>query len=209
MTYHIKKYLKIAFISITLGLLSILIISSIMLSPTYVFRILSRWDSSVKDYNYFQSSKISKSKIPYEYHYNLEKSLENLSITYRTNSNHEVSKTLADFVKSTGSTSFLILKNDTVIYEQYENGSDRASINTSFSMAKSMVSLLIGKAIEEGYIKSEYQHISDFISEFKNTDMENITIKDLLTMRSNIQYEEKGFLWFRDDAYTYWMPDMR
>lgn len=72
-----------------------------------------------------------------------------------------------------------------------------------------MVSLLIGKAIEDGYIDSEYQVISDFIHEFKDTDMEHITIKDLLTMRSDIHYEETGFLWFRDDAYTYWMPDLR
>jgi CubicO group peptidase (beta-lactamase class C family) len=180
-----------------------------MLSPTYVYRILSRWDSSVEDYNFFSSALISKSEIPYEYEYDLDTSLENLIITYRTTNNQEVSKTLTDFVVSTDSTSFIIVKNDTVIYEQYANGSSRDSMNTSFSMAKSMVSLLIGKAIEAGYIDSEYQVISDFIPEFKGTDMEHITIKDLLTMRSGIQYEETGFLWFRDDAYTYWLPDLR
>ncbi|MFT4146475.1 MAG: serine hydrolase [Mobilitalea sp.] len=209
MARNIKKYSKIILVSIIVVLLAIIIISSVMLSPTFVYRILSRWDSSVKDYNFFSSNLISKSEVPYEYEYDLDTSLENLIITYRTTGNREVSTTLTDFVVSTDSTSFIIVKNDTVIYEQYANGSNRDSINTSFSMAKSMVSLLIGKAIEDGYIDSEYQLISDFIHEFKGTDMEHITIKDLLTMRSDIHYEETGFLWFRDDAYTYWMPDLR
>lgn len=209
MIRNIKKYSKIIIVSILIILLTIIIVSSIMLSPTFVYRILSRWDSSVKDYNFFSSILISKSEVPYEYEYDLDTSLDNLIITYRTASNREVSKTLTDFVASTDSTSFIIVKNNTVIYEQYANGSNRDSMNTSFSMAKSMVSLLIGKAIEDGYIDSEDQVISDFIHEFKDTDMEHITIKDLLTMRSDIHYEETGFLWFRDDAYTYWMPDLR
>ncbi len=209
MIRNIKKCSKIIFISIGIVLLAILIISSVLLSPTFVYRILSRGDSSDKDYNFFSSTLISKSEIPFEYEYDLDTSLENLPLTYRTSSNQEVSKTLSDFVVSTGSTSFIIIKNDTVIYEQYANGGSRDSINTSFSMAKSMVSLLVGKAIEDGYIDSENQVISDFIDEFKDTDMAHITIKDLLTMRSDIQYEETGFLWFRDDAYTYWLPDLR
>ncbi|MFD0771145.1 hypothetical protein ACFQZ1_20570 [Bacillus sp. CGMCC 1.60114] len=50
-------------------------------------------------------------------------------------------------------------------------------------MAKSIDSLLIGMAIEDGYIKSEKQSTADYISEYKGTNMERITIEDLLLMR--------------------------
>ena len=69
--------------------------------------------------------------------------------------------------------------------------------------------MTIGSAIDDGYIKSHYQSIADFIYEFRDTDMEHITIRDLLLMRSGIYHEETCFLWFRHDAYTYWIPDLR
>ena len=53
-------------------------------------------------------------------------------------------------------------------------------------------------AIEDSYIKSVKQSIADYIIEFKGTNMEEITIEDLLLMRSNISHEE-GNIWFGDD----------
>jgi CubicO group peptidase (beta-lactamase class C family) len=164
-------------------------------------------DSSVDDYKIFPSRNIQKSEQPYNYIYELNSKIGELIITYRNNRNKEVSRTIKDFVNSTASSSFIIVKDEKVIYEQYANGSERDSINTSFSMAKSIVSLLIGKAIEDGFIRSEYQPITDYIHELNG--LEHITIKNLLTMRSDLHYEEKGFLWFRDDNYTYRVPDLR
>lgn len=204
-----RKWIMIVSVSIITLMVIFLIISCVMLSPAYVFRILSRFDSSVDDYSFFPARTILKSDNPYEYEVDMDDDLENLIVNYMSTGNQEVSKTLADFVSSTGSSSFIILKDNKIIYEQYANGYDRDSVNTSFSMAKSIDSLLIGKAIEDGYIENENQYISDFIHEFNGTNMEHITIKDLLTMRSDIYYEETGLLWFRDDAYTYWMPDLR
>jgi len=190
-------------------LVAFLIVSCVLLSPTFVFRMLTRFDSSVDDYSYFPARVIAKSGQPYKYEHDLNAELGSLVVDYTTEGNKLASKTLADFVESTDSSSFIILKDDKIIYEQYANGYNRDSVNTSFSMAKSIDSLLIGKAIEDGYIGSEDQPISDFIQEFAGTNMAHITIKDLLTMRSDISYEETGFLWFRDDAYTYWMPDLQ
>ena len=76
-------------------------------------------------------------------------------------------------------------------------------------MAKSVVSLLIGKAIEKGYIKSVKEPISNYITEFENKEIGKITIEDLLLMRSNIVYDEDKFLWFGDDTLTYWSDDLR
>lgn len=209
MTQTIKKWAVVALISIITAATAFIIISSILLSPTFVFRILTRWDASVEDYRFFPAAAISASAQPHVYEYNLGPALEHLPITYRTAGGQEVTTSLANFVASTGSSSFIIVHNDIVIYEQYANGSDRYATNTSFSAAKSLVSLLIGRAIDDGYIESHLQSIADFIHEFRDTGMEQITIRDLLLMRSGIYYEETGFFWFRHDAYTYWMPDLR
>lgn len=60
---------------------------------------------------------------------------------------------------------------------------------------------MIGVAIEEGYIGSVKQPIADYIPEFEGTQFEDITIENLLMMRSNISYIE-GLVWFTDDAKT-------
>ncbi|WP_409271868.1 serine hydrolase domain-containing protein [Neobacillus sp. SCS-31] len=200
--------LLLIFLTISLiGSLLLVFVSSILFSPQYVFRTIVNGNSDVMDYKVFSERIIQKSSQPYRYKYNLDESLKDMSIDYTYKGIHR-NKTLNSFLKETNTTSFIIVHDDKVVLEEYYNGYDKDSVNTSFSMAKSIDSLLIGKAIEDGYIKSEKQSIADFIGEFKGTNMESITIEDLLLMRSNISYEE-GKIWFGDDAKTYYTPDLR
>ncbi len=203
-----KKMISIIF-SIASLLIVFLIASSIITSPIFVFRLLTHSDSSIKDYAFFPSRIIAKGENPYNYALSLDCGVLGLEIEYETIAGEAKAELLPDFINSTESTSFIIVRNDEIIYEEYANGYQRDSINTSFSMAKSVVSLLVGKAIEDGYIRSLDQSIAEYITEFRGSAMGDITIEDLLLMRSNIAYEEAGFAWFRDDAYTYWMPDLR
>ncbi len=175
-----------------------------MYSPTFLGRVLTHWDSKVTDYKVFPERIIEKSEKPYSYIKDINSDLRNITVK---NSNKQ--KSLADFVKKTDTTSFIIVQNDKIVYEQYANGYSENSINTSFSMAKSVVSLLIGKAIENGNIKSVTEPISNYIHEFENKEIGQITIEDLLLMRSEIVYDENKFLWFGDDALTYWYDDLR
>lgn len=71
------------------------------------------------------------------------------------------------FFNETDTTSFIIIKNDKIIYEKYFNDYSRESINTSFSVAKSFVSFLIGKAIGDGYIESIEEPITNYIPELE------------------------------------------
>jgi len=175
-----------------------------MYSPTFLSRTLTHWNSAVTDYKVFPQKVIAKSDNPYRYTKNINSSLDNITVGH---SNKQI--TLSKFIQSTDTTSFLIVKNDTIIYEKYANGYDENSVNTSFSMAKSVVSLLIGKAIEDGYIRSVTQPLSDYIAEFKDLAIGKTTIEDLLLMRSDIAYDEDKFLWFGDDTLTYWHTDLR
>ena len=190
--------------ALILAFLILCIITVSAYSPTFLGRALTHWDSGVTDYKIFPERKIRKSEKPYQYVKNIDSSLENVKVGY---SNRQ--KALSEFVKTTKTTSFIIVKNDEIVYEQYANGYDENSINTSFSMSKSIVSLLIGKAIENGHIKSVKEPVSDYVPEFKDKEIGKTTIEDLLLMRSDIVYNENKFLWFGDDTLTYLHDDLR
>ncbi len=85
---------------------------------------------------------------------------------------------------------FLILKNGELLYENYADGYSKSSLTNTFSVAKSFVSLAVGAAIKEGKIKSVKQKVSDFLPEFKVGKKNEITIEDLLTMSSGIDFGE-------------------
>lgn len=190
------------------GILVVFILFSIVrYSPEYMYRIIKNGESDVNDYKVFPERTIQHSEKPYYYKRNLIDSLEDKVISYKYNSkNYE--KKLINLLEDTNTTALIIIHDDKIAFEQYYNGYKRDSINTSFSSVKSIVSLLIGIAIDEGYIVNEKQSIADYIHEFKNTELEEITIEDLLRMRSKISYKEGG-IWFGDDAKTYYMPNLR
>jgi CubicO group peptidase (beta-lactamase class C family) len=129
-------------------------------------------------------------------------------------SNRSTNGSFEDYLDSSGTTAFLVIHDDKVLYGNYFNGYDETSLNTSFSMAKSFASTLVGIAIDEGYIKSVDEPITNYIPELLKKDkrFEEITIRNLLTMSSGIKYEEGGFLpWGEeaDDTKTYYATDLR
>lgn len=190
--------------ALIMAFLILCIVTMSMYSPVFLGRVLTHWDSCVTDYKIFPERVIRKSEQPYSYVKNINSALDGLKVNYSNNQSN-----LNKFVENTDTTSFIIVKNDKIVYEQYANGYNESSVNTSFSMAKSVVSLLIGKAIEDGYIESVKDPIKNYISEFKNEGIGETTIEDLLLMRSDIVYDEDKFLWFGDDTLTYWCDNLR
>jgi hypothetical protein len=80
-------------------------------------------------------------------------------------------KELEDF-QSIG---FAVIKDGKLLYEEYWDDYSDESLTNSFSMAKSITTLLLGKAIEQGYIKDLQQPIVDFIPEFANDSLGRLT----------------------------------
>jgi CubicO group peptidase (beta-lactamase class C family) len=115
-----------------------------------------------------------------------------------------------ELLASTQTTAFLIIKDDRLIYENYFNGYERDSINTSFSVAKSFVSALVGIAIDEGLIDNVDDPITKYIPELQDKDSRYsaITIKHLLSMSSGLRYVEEETP-FSDDTKTYYDPNLR
>ena len=115
-----------------------------------------------------------------------------------------------DFLKDSDTVAFLVIKDDVLLYEGYFNGYNRESTVTSFSVAKSFVSALVGIAIAEGYIGSVEDPITRYVPELlaKDQRFQKITLRHLLTMASGIRYREQGVPW-SDDTATYYAPDLR
>jgi CubicO group peptidase (beta-lactamase class C family) len=121
---------------------------------------------------------------------------------------------LERYLQASGTTAFLVIHDDKLLYERYFNGYDQRSVNTSFSMAKSFASSLVGIAIDEGHIKSVEEPITNYLPELLKKDkrFKSITIRNLLTMSSGIKYEEGATLpWSEqaDDTKTYYSTDLR
>jgi CubicO group peptidase (beta-lactamase class C family) len=94
------------------------------------------------------------------------------------------------FLEHHKTVAFLVIRNDSMIYEKYFDGFTRESIYPAFSVAKSFVSALVGIAIAEGKIRSVDQPITDFLPELKDPRFRNVTLKHLLEMRSGISFVE-------------------
>lgn len=119
-------------------------------------------------------------------------------------------QTLDEFLERTDSAAFLVIKDDTLLVERYFNGYDHDSIVTSFSIAKSFVSALVGIAIAEGRIASIEDPVTLYVPELLQRDARyrDIRLRHLLSMASGMRYEENGMPW-GDAARTYYSPDLR
>ena len=117
-----------------------------------------------------------------------------------------------EFLRGTGTLGFVVLDDDLLVYERYFGGADRQTRQTSFSVAKSFVSTLIGIAIDEGLIGSVTDPVTEYLPELSERDprFERITLRGLLTMSSGIRYEEQSLpLPWGDDVDTYYGTDLR
>lgn len=116
----------------------------------------------------------------------------------------EKSVTVSDYHKETGTSAFLVVKNDTIIYENYF-GDHEDKILTSFSVSKSFIAALVLIAVEEKAIKSTNDPITDYIDLWDgNVAFSEITIAHLMDMRSGIEYIENYRNPFGDVAKYYY-----
>jgi CubicO group peptidase (beta-lactamase class C family) len=124
------------------------------------------------------------------------------------------SSSFNELLKKTRTEAFIVIKDNEVIYENYLNGTTRESVHTSFSVAKSIVSTLIGIAIEEGKILSVNDPVIKYIPELKDSGLDSLTIHDMLIMSSGIDYrrfEDTFFLLipFSPDLTTFYGDNLR
>lgn len=105
----------------------------------------------------------------------------------------EETDALKDINESNGTVAYVIIKNDSIWFENYYDGFGENSKTNSFSIAKSYVSALLGKAIMDGYIKNLDQPVCDFIPEYCDGKAAKMTVGDLSSMASGTNWDERYY----------------
>lgn len=153
-------------------------------------------EHTIHDYNTHPVRKVEKSNAPQ---------------SWELDSAYNTATIPADFmtvIDSNDTHAFLVIQNGKLLFEKYWDGYDSARLSGSFSAAKSIVSLLIGIALDEGKIKSLDEPVGNYVEHFKTNGLENVTIKHLLTMSSGTNYMESDKSYFSMNAYAYYGDDL-
>jgi CubicO group peptidase (beta-lactamase class C family) len=121
---------------------------------------------------------------------------------------NNISKVLRDSLQKYETTSVLFIQHDSIKIEKYFEGADNSTRSNSFSVAKSFIGALIGRAIKLGFIKSIDQPVADYIAEFKEGDKQKITIRHLLTMSSGLDWDEAYSSLFSQTTEAYYGTEL-
>jgi CubicO group peptidase (beta-lactamase class C family) len=195
-----KKRIKQVVISIL-----IITIGFIVFTDNYYGRLI-RWNiPDVYDYQKFPSVTIENSNNPYLIPKRIDKELFSKLAFEREG------ETINDFTKLlalTKTKALIVIQNDTIIYENYLNGRNRESLCKAFSASKSILSMLIGIAIDEGHIKSINDPLKNYINDFRNEELGEITIKQCLNQTTGIKYNNK-MSFFSDKPKFYYTRNVR
>jgi len=171
----ILKYLLIIFVA--LNLLIIITGRSWMYKAISITYLKGYTSSYINDFIYLPANTIKSAKHQ----------------QWATASNYNKAK-LPEFIKSVNESmetvAFMVIIKDSIHFEEYWHGYSADTMSNSFSMSKSWVSTLIGISISEGKIKSVNQKVCDFLPDFCEGRNRELTIKNLLTMSSGLNWAE-------------------
>ena len=185
-----KRFLKIVLIIVVvLGI-------AILVAPSYLRKALIYQYAGIDDHTHFDT-RIVKAGTPIPW-----KVAANYNKTKLTDTIHKA-------IEAYKTVAFLVVQNDSIKYEEYWDHYSDSSITNAFSATKSIISLLIGIAIDEGKIKSVDQKIIDFFPEFAEGYGKDLTIKNLLTMSSGLNWDESYGSPFSKTTQAYYGSDLK
>lgn len=94
------------------------------------------------------------------------------------------------YLKDSRTSALVVLHNGEIRYEAYRLGFTSTGRWTSFSVAKSFTSTLVGAALQDGYINSLDDPVSEYIQGLKGSAYDDVSIEQLLTMSSGVAWDE-------------------
>ncbi|WP_437921368.1 serine hydrolase domain-containing protein [Sphingobacterium sp. LRF_L2] len=159
--------------------------------------------ANITDYKIFPYREISKSTNPFIFpQAKTPKIPKNITIEGQQQS-------FDSYLTQNHTVAFIAIQHDSIQYEKYFDDYVDSSIVASFSMAKSITSLLIGIAIDDGHIQSVEEPITNYIPELKSNGFERVTLKHLLQMTSGLEFNEGYSNPFGHVATFYYGTDLR
>lgn len=197
-----------AFGAVIVVMVGWLVAGAVVYSPEYVWRVLSSRNSEVSDYvDGFPLRRLAAAQTPF-----LFDQAPGGDAVHAAFERAFGIGNLDEFLEESQTQALVVIKDDAVVYEGYFNETRRDSMLTSFSVAKSVASILVGIAVAEGFVGDVGDPITDYLPELLDRDpgFSEITIRHLLTMASGMDYQElRWWLINGDDPLTTYYPDQR
>ncbi len=159
-------------------------------SCTTLIRSVKYWSADIDDYKIFPKYEFKQNNEVFFFNKKANPKIDSLKLNFKRRDT--LYNNLIPLLKTTSTRAFIIIKNDSIIFEKYFNGYTKEDISCIFSISKSITSLLVGIAIDEGYISSVDDPITKYVKELNSSDplFKKLTIKHLLDMRSGIKFKE-------------------
>jgi len=166
----------------------------ILIMPQYLRTALIYQTPDIDDYQVFHNRTIkAENPVPWQHH-----------AGYGT---LEIPVAWQDSFFKFDPVAFLIMKDEQLLFEEYFNDHNPTEPSGSFSMAKTIVALLVGAAIDDGYIKDIHQPVKDFLPDF-SISHHDVTIYHLLTMTSGLDWDEEYAAAFSITTKAYYGRDL-
>ena len=163
--------------------------------------------ADIRDYKKFPKKELHHSPEPFYFTDGTQ--AQSLHLPKTVSGRNKTSYTFEGALKKTGTIAFLVIRNDSILYQWYRPNKDKSTITTSFSMSKSFISALIGIAISEGYIKSTDEPIINYLDFLDKKEFGRVSIQHVLDMRSGIKFGENYFNPFGDIAKYYYGTNLK
>lgn len=165
--------------------------------PTYMREALIHWYPDISDTYLFASHTIEKPDTCWEWP--VAPDCNTYVLDSADNAYLDELKTVA----------FLVIQNDSILYEEYREDWTPRTLSNIFSATKSIVGLLIGVACDEGYIKSLDDPVGKYLPEFQQGEKSRITVRNLLTMSSGLNWDEAYTALFSKTTQAYYGDNIR
>jgi CubicO group peptidase (beta-lactamase class C family) len=153
----------------------------------------------INTYKIFNADTVHPSGTPYHFYEATNTRALGKQIMVASHPLHPVSVTLDGYLEKSKTRSFLIIRNDTILYERYFKGYEADSKVTTFSVAKSFLSAMLGVAIDRGLVQGVKQPICDYFPELNRDKLGGVTIEHLLRHTSGIRFKGAGHQYYCND----------
>lgn len=168
-----------------------------ILKAIYVTYLHGHSTAYIGDYVHFKNSEIKASSDPQPWP---------LHDAYNT---YELSVEQEKFLLDSRTVAFLVIKNDSILYEDYFDGFNETSKVNSFSITKSYMSALLGIALRSGYIDSLEQPVRDFLPDLTGPYADLVTMEDLVSMASGLDWNEDYYFPMNITTASYFTTDLK
>lgn len=195
-----RKFIIIEYIFISLVCVYCLLYffeQDYILKAIYVTYLHGHSTAYIEDYVHFKNSEIKASSNPQPWP---------LHNSYNT---HNLSDEQEKFLLDSRTIAYLVIKNDSILYEAYFDGFDEVSKVNSFSITKSYISALLGIALRSGYVDSLQQPVKDFLPGLTGKYADRVTMEDLVSMSSGLDWDEDYYFPLNVTTASYFTTDLK